>query len=273
LSVDRFIELLATVATMPPSSLEQPWRWPAHPEGMDLDLRSALYLCLQQEQEAIATASPPEGEAARTLALSQAAYGSLRGLLAGLDDGLLDRSPGAGDWTLREVLAHILTTEVRYHDQVRYGADRSDEDPLRIELTGSPDTGGGINEWLDRMSSAREQTRTLGALPEAALGRPTVWVGSHVDIRFRLHRFAAHIREHTIHCEKTLTALGSPAGEPRQIARMISAARGAHEWASAGGVLERLDAGLGELELDRSTPARGQRPPEPGASLPRGRPS
>jgi hypothetical protein len=53
--------------------------------------------------------------------------------------------------------------------------------------------------------------------------RPTVWVHYDVDVRFRLHRFAAHVAEHTIQCEKTLAALDWRPTEGRRIARRLGA--------------------------------------------------
>jgi hypothetical protein len=81
--------------------------------------------------------------------------------------------------------------------------------------------------------------RNLG--PEV-LTRPTVWVGYTVDVRFRLHRIAAHLAEHTIHAQKALHALDRPPSEAREIVRRISVLRGAHEGRTAAAELDRLDA-------------------------------
>ena len=53
--------------------------------------------------------------------------------------------------------------------------------------------------------------------------RPTQWVQYDVDVRFRLHRFAAHIMEHTVQSEKALAALGWRATEGRRIVRRLTA--------------------------------------------------
>ena len=47
-----------------------------------------------------------------------------------------------------------------------------------------------------------------------------------VDVRFRLHRFAAHQIEHGIQCEKTLAVLGAPMTEGRRIVRRLTALLG-----------------------------------------------
>ena len=65
-----------------------------------------------------------------------------------------------------------------------------------------------------------------------------------IDVRFRLHRFAPHIVEHTVQCEKTLLALGWRPTEGRRIARYVAAAIGEVE-----GLGARKDARQLETEL------------------------
>ncbi len=77
------------------------------------------------------------------------------------------------------------------------------------------------------------------------LQRPTVWGGFDVDVRFRLHRFAGHLIEHTIQCEKTLAELATfRETEARRIVRRISATRGGHEHISSPSVVTALDKTL-----------------------------
>jgi hypothetical protein len=67
----------------------------------------------------------------------------------------------------------------------------------------------------------------LGDVDDASrLEAPGIWVGYAVTIRFRLHRFAAHLREHTIQVEKTLAMLGRQLREVERIVRMILGAYG-----------------------------------------------
>ena len=46
------------------------------------------------------------------------------------------------------------------------------------------------------------------ALQDAVLDAPTNWVSWDLDLRFRLHRFASHDREHAIQLQKARQALG-----------------------------------------------------------------
>jgi len=75
--------------------------------------------------------------------------------------------------------------------------------------------------------AARAETqRRLESLSPALLTRPTQWMHFDVDVRFRLHRFAAHLIEHGIQCEKTLANLGVPMTEGRRIVRRLAALLG-----------------------------------------------
>jgi hypothetical protein len=195
-----------------------------------MDVRYALYRTLEDAKEAhVIVSARPHPESRRILSLAQRAFGDLRGLLIGLPADLLDRAPRAGEWPIRETLGHMLTVERRYALQTLYAIERADSDPMRIPDDRLPtgaqiNAGGGIGEILTRLGGARAETnRRLGNLAPAALTRPTVWAQYDIDVRFRLHRFAAHVAEHTIQCEKTLAALGWQPTEGRRIVRQLAA--------------------------------------------------
>src|SRR5207302_5281742 len=67
----------------------------------------------------------------------------------------------------------------------------------------------------------------LGAVPDALLDAPTNWMYWDLDVRFRLHRFAPHVREHVIQVRKTLDTLGFHQTEPQLLLADASAARAA----------------------------------------------
>ena len=58
---------------------------------------------------------------------------------------------------------------------------------------------------------------------DAAMAAGTIWAGFEVDVRFRLHRWPSHFREHTIQIEKTLALLGHQPTEVARIARLTAA--------------------------------------------------
>ncbi len=117
----------------------------------------------------------------------------------------------------------------------------------RMPALAQMDASGDVDTILARLGEARaETTRRLGDLPPAAMTRPTVWVKYEIDVRFRLHRFAAHLVEHTVQCEKTLSALGWRQAEGRRIVRRVTAVLGEIEGLGALTAVRALEAQLAE---------------------------
>ncbi len=230
---------LTGFANLDEAALGRPWSYRDKPT----DVRYALYRTLEDAQEAhVALAARPHPESRRILAFCQRAFGSLRGLVIGLPDNLLEEAPRAGEWSVGETLRHVLAVERRYAIQTLYAVERADGDPVRIPADRLPSTApaeipGGVGELLARLAEARAETnRSLGDIAPAAMTRPTVWGHFDVDVRFRLHRFAAHVIEHTVQCEKTLAAPGWPQTEGRSIVRQLTALLGEIE--GLGGLAE-----------------------------------
>jgi len=234
------IDYLAVFGNL--SEPERPWAW----RGQERDVRDGLYRSLEAEQAAAAAVRYPS-EPARILALAQAAFGDLRGLLAGIPEPLLDQDPKEGEWPLRKTLHHALLTELSFRGNTRYALNRSGADPVRMPAEmrpaeGDADVSGRIADILERFSLEREATDTeFESLDPEQLLLPTVWSGYDVDVRFRLNRFGGHLAEHTIQCDKTLAWLGLAPSEARLITRRISALRGLHERYSDPTVIDALD--------------------------------
>jgi len=229
--------------------LSRPWAW----QGGTIDVRYALYRALEEAQEAaVRVGAEPHPESRRILALAQRAFGDLRGLMAGLPADVLDAVPSAGEWSIRTTLHHLLVVERRYALQTLYAVERTDAEPVRIPEDRLPtpaqlDDRGDVATLLARLGEARAETdRRLGGLDAAALLRPTIWVKIDVDVRFRLHRFAAHLVEHAVQCEKTLAALGWRVTEGRRIVRHVTAALGELEGLGAHGAARDIEARLVE---------------------------
>lgn len=251
---------LAGVAGLAAAALRRPWTW----RDGQMDVRYALYRTLEEAQEALVrAAAAPHPEPRRILSLAQRAFGDLRGLVIGLSGDLLDRAPEAGEWPLREVLRHVLVIERRYAMQTAYAVERGDGDPMRVSAerlarAEQPDARGDVFVLLGRIAEARAETdRRLGDLAPATLTRPTGWVHYQIDVRFRLHRFASHLVEHTVQCEKTLDALGWRPPEGRWIARRLSAALGELEGLGAQDEARDLEARLVERLVSVSAAAAG----------------
>ncbi|HEX6547519.1 MAG TPA: DinB family protein [Candidatus Dormibacteraeota bacterium] len=243
--MSRFLGLLNDLARFTDAEMARPWTWPGH-AGEALQLRDLHWRIVEAEQAALVTAPVATTEPAAIMDLAQTALGDLRGLLTGLPGMLLDREPDSGEWTLREVLAHVLLVERRYLRQVRYAAERAETDPVYLraplELQ-EEERAGDVADWLERLEQSRaESDAYCSRLPLEALIRPTMWAGHEVDVRFRLHRFAAHLDEHRIHCQKVVRALGIEPTEAREIVRTLSGLRGSHERRTPREELDSLDA-------------------------------
>ena len=226
-----------------------------------MDVRYALYRTIEDAQEAhVRVVGRPLPESRRILSFAQRAFGDLRGLLVGLPADLIDRAPRAGDWPVREVLRHMWVVERRYAIQTLYAVERADSDPVRISDDRLPtpaqmELTGGIGEMLARLGEARaESNRRLGDVAPALMTRPTIWGRYNADVRFRLHRFAAHVIEHTVQCEKALAALDWHPTEGRRIARHFTALVGEIEGLGASAEARELERRLAE-RLESTTTA------------------
>jgi hypothetical protein len=213
-----------------------------------------LYNALEEEQMAVAALGTDGGEASRILTLAQIAFGRLRGLLAALDDDLIDRAPSEGEWNVRETMVHAIGVERSYRANTQHALVRRDDEPLTLSAERRPqpdpaDTSGGVLDILAAFAARRAETdAAFAGLDTAQMVRPSQWgpyeVPHRIDVRFRLHRFASHIVEHTVQCEKTVESLGVTLNDPRAIVKSIGATRGAHERRSSREVLDGLDAAL-----------------------------
>ncbi len=244
-----FESVLTGFAALDEDELMRPWSWGGRP----LDVRYALYRALEEAQEAhVHAVAKPHPESRRILALAQRAFGDLRGLLVGLQEDLLASAPSQGVWSVREVIAHMILVEQRYALHTLYAVERSDAEPVRLPDARLPplapsDDGGSVGEILTRLGTARADTnRRLDNVRVEAMTRPTIWSGCDVDVRFRLHRFGAHVVEHTIQCEKTLAALGWRPAEGRRIVRCITAVLGEVEGLGAVTEARAIGARLAE---------------------------
>lgn len=240
---------LTGFAALDDKALARPWTW----RGGKMDVHQALYRTLEEAQEAyVHAAAGQHPESRRILALAQRAFGDLRGLLIGLPADLLEVPPRPDEWSIGETLRHLRAVEQRYALHTLYAVERSGAEPVRIPDERLPATtptraGGDLGVLLARLAEARADTnRRLGEVTPAAMTRPTIWVHYEVDVRLRLHRFAAHLAEHIVQCEKTLAALGWGQTEGRQIVRRITAALGELEGLGALAEAREIEARLAE---------------------------
>lgn len=250
------LEAARTLAAIPADRLAGEWPW--H-DGQEIEVRYAAYRAAEAlevaELEArtlLASADGAERQAARLLGPMTAARWDLHGLVLPLSDDQLDADPGAGEWTLRLVLGHIISGQRAYawsdawiarHADAALATDpaapvRPPEafwDALPDEAT--TEAEGDMAALRARLDAIVDLSgERLGGLDDDRMAIPSRWSGASVTLGFRLGRCASHIREHTIQVEKTLALLGHVPDETARLVRHVLAAYGRAEAAVFGRV-------------------------------------
>ena len=240
---------LRDLARLTDADLEREWTWP---DKGPADVRNAFFYLLTAEQGALVDAATPVNEADRILSLAQRAFGDLRGLLLAIPDALLDREPAPGEWSVRRTMDHTIGVERSYRANTQHALLREDGEPLVLppERRPKPDRADIAGDGLAiARALARRRAETdaaLAATDASQVARPSQWAAVKelfaVDVRFRLHRFGAHLVEHTQQVEKTIRALGQGETDAQAYVRQLSIVRARHERRSPEGVRARLDA-------------------------------
>jgi hypothetical protein len=237
------------------ADLERAWAWGEYDEG----LRYACFRTYEELRELAAltaaeraASGPAITTAQRVLVQYHAAYRDLQSLLLGLPDGELDRAPAAGEWPLRRVLDHIINTEGGFYGVVRYarerrrdGGDRPADIPDAFWATiFSPQDeaetkaamAGTLAEIRAYYSAFHQRLLSkFSAIGDDELQAPSrFWESYDLPLQFRLHRYDAHLRQHTIQVEKTLDMLGRRPSEAMRLLRLIYAALADAEGAAIG---------------------------------------
>jgi hypothetical protein len=219
---------------------------PAEWRGRPTDVRTLLYRIADGEQErrvalasTLASLGWQQTEAQRILGIAMEARGALRAALLGVTAALLDQAP-PNEWSIRQTLEHHLNTEHRYRGQVEYALERHrsggtlpgqiPDDRLPARFTGQTSTTGPVNVVMAELYNARRETiASFAELTDDELSLAATYGRQDVDVRFRLHRFAAHEREHTIQVVKTARMIGHTPTEAQLILGQAEVARGATE--------------------------------------------
>lgn len=254
--------LVARFVDWPAPVLDQPWPWRGHVDQR----RFQLVRIADEEQECalglamtLAALGWQPSEAQTILGQAEISRGWLWAELLGVTDGYLDRQPAVDEWAPRLVLGHMLVTERRYRQRVLWhvaeaqaGRPTTAEPPVGVlapnELATELATGS-LATLRSRLIAERTAALTeLATLTVPDLNAPTSWVGYDCDIRFRLQRFAAHERQHTVHLAKTLRAIG---WQPSEAQRLLAQAE------ITRGQLLALLVGLPDELLDRRPPDQG----------------
>jgi uncharacterized damage-inducible protein DinB len=257
--------LVRATVDLSDADMDRPWAWREYDEeGLRFSLLMTQHELRDLAVRLAALRPAPPTQAQRILGQYHHAYRDLTGALAGLRDGDLDRVPKEGEWPLRDVIEHMLGAEHGFLGTVQYARDPdrpADEDEAgdrwptwRTEHGyGAPDSlPGGIADVRNAMFAIhRRVLRELDDLRDDDLEKPAGFWDGLKPIRFRLHRFEAHMIQHTIQVDKTLEWLGRAPSEARRLVRVLYRDLAAVEMLSSGG--------FGQKERDEVAKTIGDR--------------
>ncbi len=237
----------------------------------DDGLRFALLTAHHQLRETAATvaaarltAGKPFTEAQRILAQVHEAYRDLTGALAGTSEAEMDTPPPAEQWPLREVLKHMLEAEKGFLAAIEVALERAragrpsepDEAAWKAKRQAPEDPSGSRADALNALFRSHVAiVNALAGVTDAELDTPSwFWEDKGYSVRFRMHRFEEHMRQHTIQVDKTLIALGHPPTEAERLVRNIYTALAGLESVSGAGVgtdlLDQCAASIDAIAAD-----------------------
>jgi hypothetical protein len=224
--------------------LDHAWVWRDHDEG----LRFALIGTYHELRDLAATLTAgrqsegsPITVTQHVLAQYHAAFRDLEAVMLGVEAEEMDQPPADDEWPLRRVLAHMIGTERVFFTLVYFGVDqyRAGLQPSELEdedlaiLFGHEEVdieqlvaNGGLEDIMDYYQTLHGRVlREMANLTDEeqwALSR--FWEPEPLPVQYRLHRFDAHLRQHTIQAEKTRAALGHVPNEAMRLLRLIYSA-------------------------------------------------
>ena len=277
MTVTRSVERLVKASVhLGDAEMEKPYAWEEYNEdGLRFALLTAHHLLRDTHARVAAMrlgAGQPFTEAQRILAQVHEAYRDLSGALAGTSEAELDAPPPAEQWPLREVLKHILGAEKGFLAAIEVALDcaRSgrpstpSEDAWKAMRKPPEDPSGSRAEALDALFRSHVAIlRSLGDVTDPELDTPSwFWEDKGYPIRFRMHRFEEHLRQHTIQVDKTLATLGHPPTEAERLVRNLYAALAGVESVSSGSaagqdVLDECAASIDAITTDVERIAAG----------------
>jgi len=235
-------ELVRATVLLSDEEMGRPWTWREYDEE---GLRFALLLTHHELRDlavrlaARRRAQPTQAQ--RILAQYHQTYRDLTGVLAGVRNEDLDRPPAEGEWPVRETLKHMLGAEHGFLAVSRLGVERrragnpdepSDDEwnacraPYAEARKVAEDAvaGGAIEAIRNAFATIHIRVlRELGDIADAEIEAPAWFWDGAMPIRFRLHRFEEHFRQHTIQLDKALAVIAPPTEAHRLVRNIYNA--------------------------------------------------
>lgn len=252
LAVDAFTDVLLGKDD---ALLERAWAWgPYEGEGV----RFAHFRTVEELRELevniraqrIAAGRAPTS-AQTILAQYHRAWREVQAALRWISGADAVRVPAPGEWSLQQTLAHMADAEIGFYVAIRHALEHhrnghteptrpthADWDALSglTENETNATLGGSFSQLLEFTTMWHAKVlNNFNDLTDAELEIPSLfWEDRPFNIRFRLHRFESHLRQHAIQIDKTLTAIGCAPGEIQRLHHLIYNALGDVEGALLG---------------------------------------
>jgi hypothetical protein len=248
-AVGQFAAVTQAVAD---PDLDREWAWGDYDsEGV----RFAFFRTYEELRELAASTaasrSPRLSPAQRILAQYHAAYRDLEAALLDLSPAAAIQAPAEGEWPVRKTVAHIVGAELGFYGVVKWALERhrtGDGRPAEIPDEAWDDLVGETEESFQAMTegsldSLRAYHAVLhsqvldefAGIGDQELALPSrYWEGTAMSLRFRLHRFDSHLRQHTVQIDKTRQAIAGPPSEARRLLRLVYGALAEAEAATLG---------------------------------------
>jgi len=246
---------------LPDSALREEWhgtrgdrRWRDYSDNLS-DVTFSIYQQLRSFSVTVQAKRAKQGPAATQaqllLAQLQVAYRDFHGVLAGVKDGELDLTPFVKKWSLRMNIVHLLTAECfsqgpkarQAIDQKRSGYDSSSA-TRATHLNGEmPADHGSLIDLLGRFDMCHDDLiRSLEDIADEELDAPSAyWEDEPVDVRFRIERFAWHLRSHAMQVDRIRAAIGYRITDMDRLTRLLYNALGEAEGSIIGAAESLVD--------------------------------
>jgi hypothetical protein len=166
----------------------------------------------------------------------------LQAAVLGLSAEDADRTPAEEEWSVRQAYGHMLSADIYFSAIIRHALENhragtwkpermSDEDELRMIGMSEEEFNALTKESpFEKMLAHHhkfhpEIVQEFCRITDEELELPAVmWEDIHFPIRHRLHRYEAHLIQHTVQVDKTLSTIGQPPSEARRLIRYVFAA-------------------------------------------------
>ena len=205
----------------------------------------AFTITLQSDR---AKHGPAVTTAQRIMAQHQLAFRDFYGVMVGVRDEELDKTPFKGEWSLRSNFAHIMLAEcwsqgpkVRHALELRRTGREQAPMPARTAVAENGVTIDYVSlcELLASFEVYHDDLiYALADITDEELNTPSIyWEDEPVDLRFRLYRFAWHLRGHTLQADKIRVGIGHRMTDTQRLTRLLYSALGDAEGTLIGACL------------------------------------